>query len=238
MVLIYVDDIIVAGNNSTKISWLNDHLNSQFHIKNLGPLKYFLGIEVARSHTGIFLKQRKYVLDVLVECGLTACKPCKTPMEQHHQLDLIIDEDYDDPAQYRLIIERLLYLTITRPDISHAVHILSQFMNQPKLIHFETAMCVLHYLKSTPGQGIFFPSDNAKILKGYCDVDWADSRICRKSTTGYIIFLGSSPISWRSKKQSMVSRSIAEAEYRAMATTTSEIAWLVRLFKELGISQT
>ncbi|KAK3012143.1 hypothetical protein RJ639_012142 [Escallonia herrerae] len=235
-VLIYVDDVIVTGTDSAKISWLKHYLDTKFHIKDLGKLKYFLGIEVARSSNGIVLSQRKYVLDILTECGLTGCKPSSSPMAEQHQLDLNSGELCDDPGQYRRLIDRLLYLTITRPDISYVVHILSQFMHKPRRPHYDAAIRVLRYLKNSPGQGILLSSNSSLSLRAYCDVDWAGCPTTRKSTTGYIVFLGSSPISWRSKKQSIVSRSTAEAEYRAMATTASEIIWLLRLLSDLGLS--
>ncbi|KAK3038369.1 hypothetical protein RJ639_030269 [Escallonia herrerae] len=235
-VLIYVDDVIVTGTDSAKISWLKHYLDTKFHIKDLGKLKYFLGIEVARSSDGIVLSQRKYVLDILTECGLTGCKPSSSPMAEQNQLDLNSGELCDDPGQYRRLIGRLLYLTITRPDISYVVHILSQFMHKPRRPHYDAAIHVLRYLKNSPGQGILLSSNSSLSLRAYCDADWAGCPTTRKSTTGYIVFLGSSPISWRSKKQSIVSRSTAEAEYRAMATTASEIIWLLRLLSDLGVS--
>ncbi|KAK3032613.1 hypothetical protein RJ639_036573 [Escallonia herrerae] len=235
-VLIYVDDVIVTGTDSAKISWLKHYLDTKFHIKDLGKLKYFLGIEVARSSDGIVLSQRKYVLDILTECGLTGCKPSSSPMAEQHQLDLNSGELCDDPGQYRRLIGRLLYLTITRPDISYVVHILSQFMHKPRRPHYDAAIRVLRYLKNSPGQGILLSSNSSLSLRAYCDADWAGCPTTRKSTTGYIVFLGSSPISWRSKKQSIVSRSTAETEYRAMATTASEIIWLLQLLSDLGVS--
>ncbi|KAK3034295.1 hypothetical protein RJ639_034099 [Escallonia herrerae] len=149
-VLIYVDDVIVTGTDSANISWLKHYLDTKFHIKDLGKLKYFLGIEVARFSDGIVLSQRKYVLDILTECGLTGCKPSSSLMTEQHQLDLNSGELCDDPGQYRRLIGRLLYLTITRPDISYVVHILSQFMHKPRRPHYDAAIRVLRYLKNSP----------------------------------------------------------------------------------------
>ncbi|KAK3036241.1 hypothetical protein RJ639_030783 [Escallonia herrerae] len=182
-VLVHVDDVIIIGTDSNHICKLKNYLDTKFHIKNLGKLKYFLGIEVARSPAGIFLSQRKYVLDILAECGLTGCKPASFPMEQQHKLSNESGEICKNPEEYRRLVGRLLYLNITRPNISYAVHILNQFMHDPRQPHLDAAYRVLHYLKG-------------------------------------------SPVSWRAKKQTVVSRSSAEAEYRAMATTTSEIIWL------------
>ncbi|KAK3015419.1 hypothetical protein RJ639_007491 [Escallonia herrerae] len=213
-VLVYVDDVIITGTDSDHICKLKNYLDTKFHIKNLGKLKYFLGIEVARSPAGIFLSQRKYILDILAECGLTGCKPASFPMEQQHKLSNESGEICKNPKEYRRLVGRLLYLNITRPDISYAVHILSQFMHDPRQPHLDAA------------------------YRAFCDVDWAGCPMTRKSTTGYIIFLGSSPVSWRAKKQTVVSRSSAEAEYRAIATTTSEIIWLKQLLQDLKVSCT
>ncbi|KAK2978835.1 hypothetical protein RJ640_030646 [Escallonia rubra] len=222
-----------AGTDSTKISWLKHYLDTKFHIKDIGKIKYFLSIEVARSSNGVTLSQRKYVLDILTECGLTDFKPTSSPMAEQHQLDLNSGELCDDPGQYRRLIGELLYLTITRPDISYAVHILSQFKHKPRRPHYDVAMRVLCYLKNLPGQGILLSSDSSLSPCAYCNADWADCPTTCRSTIGYIVFLGSSPISWRSNKQSIVSCSTAEAEYMAMTTTASEIIWLLRLISDL-----
>ncbi|WRX26121.1 Reverse transcriptase [Theobroma cacao] len=172
-VLIYVDDVIITGTNLTRINFLKWYLDDKFHIKDLGKLIYFLGIEVARSPTGIALCQRKYVLDILVESGMMGSKPVAFPMEQHHQLIAGSGKPCEDPGQYWHLVGRLLYLTITRPDISYAVHILSQFMHDPRQPHLKAAYRVLYYLENAPGQSIFLPSDNSLTLRAYCDADWA-----------------------------------------------------------------
>ncbi|KAK2996941.1 hypothetical protein RJ639_024875 [Escallonia herrerae] len=225
----------LSGTDPVKIHKLKQYLDKKFHIKDLGKLKYFLGIEVARSTIGVSLSQRKYVLDILSESGLLGSKPSSTSMDQQHKLTPDTGSMCSDPGQYRRLVGRLLYLTITRPDNSYAVHVLSQFMHAPRQPHLDAALQVLRYLKGAPGQGILLPANSSLTLHAYCDADWAGCPSTRRSTTGYIIFLGSSPISWRSKQQSVVSRSSAEAEYRAMATTSSEVIWLVRLLHDLHI---
>lgn len=135
--LIYIDDVILAGNNLDSITEVKRYLDQTFSIKDIGILKYFLGIEVARSAKGIVLSQRKYTLDILHETKMENSRPSKFPMEQNCNLRVKEDDPDTDASRYRRLLGRLLYLTITRPDITYAVNILCQFMNTPKQIHME-----------------------------------------------------------------------------------------------------
>jgi len=143
------------------------------------------------------------------------------------------DHPLSDPTQYRWLVGKLIYLTITRPDISYVVQLLSQFMVSPIVEHMKTANHVLRYLKSSPGEGFFLAVDSSTHLTAYCDSNWASCLMGRCSTTGYAVILGQSLISWHTKKQDIVSRSSAEAEYRAMAMTSCEITWLLTLLFDL-----
>ncbi|KAK3018899.1 hypothetical protein RJ639_005104 [Escallonia herrerae] len=201
------------------------------YLKDLGPLNYFLGIEVARGPHGLFLSQHKYALDILSESGLSASKPAAFPMEQNHSLALTGGPLLSDLGPYRRLIGRLIYLTITRPDICYAVHVLSQFMQSPRSQHWDAALWVLRYLKAAPAQGLFLLADSPLQIYAFCDSDWASCPLTRHSVTEYFISLGNSPISWRTKKQPTVSRSSAEAEYHSMAITT----WLKSFLLSLGI---
>lgn len=172
--LIYVDDVLLVGNNDSTITSVKKHLDTLFSIKDLGPLKYFLGIEVARSGKGIVLSQRKYTLDILEESGLQGSRPSAFPMEQNLRLTNDDDSPHVDSLRYRRLIGRLLYLTVTRPDIQFAVNYLSQFISAPRHIHMEAAIRILRFLKSTAGQGLFLPANNDFQLEAYCDADWGD----------------------------------------------------------------
>jgi len=205
-------------------------------------------LEFARSDAGILIHQRKYALELISDMGLAGGKPVSTPMELNQKLTTVEfddnipptnpDEMLKDPTSYQRLIGRLLYLTTTRPDISFVVQCLSQFMHSPKASHMEAALRLVRYLKSAPGLGILMLSVGGTELKVFCDADWGACINSRRSITGYLVQYGGSPISWKSKKQVTVSRSSAEAEYRAMASTAAEIVWIVGLFEELGVKIT
>ena len=131
-ILVYVDDIILAGNNLQYIEETKQFLAQQFKLKDLGVLKYFLGIEVTRSPTGISLSQRKYALEILEDTGFLGAKPARFPMEQNLALTQFNGALLDDPSSYRRLVGKLIYLTITRPDLVYVVHVLSQFMDKPR----------------------------------------------------------------------------------------------------------
>lgn len=234
-VLAYVDDLVIAGNNSTACEHFKQHLSKWFHMKNLGTFKYFLGIELAHGKTGLFLCQRKYALDTLDECGMLGCKPSSFPLEQNHTLALDKKDLFSNPTQYRRLIGHLIYLTITRPELTYFVHILRQFMQAPRQGHWEAAMRVFRYLKSSPGQGIILPKDNDLKLTAFCDSDWAACPLTRRSISGYLVKLGTALISWKTKKQVTVSRTLSEAEYRALAHATREVLGLRGLLKCLQV---
>jgi hypothetical protein len=160
---------------------------------------------------------------LLARSGLSDNRTAATPMDIHLQLCLDDGSPLKDPSRYRHIVGSLVYLTITRPDIAHVVHILSQFVSASTSVHYGHLLRVLRYLRGTTSRGLFYACDSPLRLHAYSDATWTSDRIDRQSITGYCIFLGSSPIAWKSKKQGVVSRSSAEAELCAIATTTAEI---------------
>jgi hypothetical protein len=233
-VLVYFDDLVLAGSDSTAIATLKQDLQNAFSIKDLGPLSYFLGMEVLRTDKGIFLCQRKYALDLLEDIGLLAAKPSSTPMDHTTRLHTDDTDLLQDVSMYCRLVGRLIYLTNTRPDLSYAVGRLSQFMNKPSNAHYHAACKVLRYIKGSLAKGIFFSASSDLRLSAYIDSDWAACKDSRRSVSGFVFLLGSSLISWKSKKQSVVSRSSSEAEYRAMALAVCEAKWLQKLFKDFA----
>ncbi|XP_034212963.1 uncharacterized mitochondrial protein AtMg00810-like [Prunus dulcis] len=133
ILIVYVDDIIVTGNDAEEQLKLQKYLSQEFEMKDSGDLKYFLGIEVARSKTGIFLSQRKYVMVLLSETGMLGCKPANTPIEMNHKLCEDMDQEPTNKEQYQLLVGRLIYLAHTRPNIAYAVSVVSQFMHSSSI---------------------------------------------------------------------------------------------------------
>ena len=169
-------------------------------MKDLGPLHYFLGLEVHQSAKGIVLHQHKYALDLIEMAGLQGSAPVDTPVEVNVQLQQDSGDPLSDPTLYRRLVGSLIYLTITRPDISYAVNLVSQFMTDPRHLHLAAVRRIIKYLLRTPTRGLFYPANNSLTLKAYSDADWAGCPDTRRSTTGWCMYLGDSLISWKCKK--------------------------------------
>lgn len=149
IVLVYVDDLLLTGNDAELIEETKLTLHSHFKIKDLGELKYFLGIEFMKSNEGIVMNQRKYALELIAEAGLGNAKPYMTPLDCTQKLtsaEFEPDALYEYVSKYQRLVGKLLYLTLTRPDIAFAVQLLSQFMQQPKASHWKAALRVVRYL--------------------------------------------------------------------------------------------
>jgi hypothetical protein len=165
---------------------------------------------------------------------MLGCRPLSTPINPNHKLCA----ESGDPVNketYQRLVGRLIYLCHTRPDISYAVSVVSRYMHDPRSGHLDVVYRILRYLKSSPGKGLMFKSHGHLNIEGYCDADWASCLDDRRSTSGYCVFVGGNLVSWRSKKQSVVSRSTAEAEYRAMSLVVSEMLWVKNLLSELNV---
>uniref|UniRef100_A0A2N9IQ13 Integrase catalytic domain-containing protein n=1 Tax=Fagus sylvatica TaxID=28930 RepID=A0A2N9IQ13_FAGSY len=237
ILLVYVDDIILTGDDAPGISQVKQDLGKVFDVKDLGSLRYFLGIEVARSRNGISLSQRKYTLDLLQDTGMLGCRPASTPMDPNLKLSTESGDLLLNPSMYQRLVGRLIYLTNTRPDLTFVVSVVSQFMHAPRTAHLDAVYHILRYLKTSPGLGLFYSASHQSGLSCFTDADYAGSQTDRRSTTGLSTFYGNHLISWKSKKQAVVSRSSAEAEYRAMAQGTCEILWLRSILNELGFTE-
>lgn len=198
--LVYVDDILIVGNDKDDIQHVKDYLNDQFSIKDLGNAKYFLGVEISKNSSDLFLNQRKYTLDILNDTGMVGCKPANTPLPTGISLTDMNNELYTNISEYRRLIGRLLYMNITRPDLTYVVQQLSQYVKSPTSAHWDATMHLVRYLKGTITTRMHLPSTSNFRLYTYCDASWASCSQTKKSVTGYYIFLGNSLVSWKTKK--------------------------------------
>ncbi|RVW88523.1 Retrovirus-related Pol polyprotein from transposon TNT 1-94 [Vitis vinifera] len=177
ILIVYVDDIILSGNDMGELQNLKKYLSEEFEVKDLGNLKYFLGMEVARSRKGIVVSQRKYILDLLKETGMLGCKPIDTPMDSQKKLGIEKESTPVDRGRYQRLVGRLIYLSHTRPDIGFAVSAVSQFMHNPTEEHMEAVYRILRYLKMTPGKGLFFRKTENRDTEVYSDADWQETSL-------------------------------------------------------------
>ncbi|KAL5795083.1 hypothetical protein ACOSP7_003677 [Xanthoceras sorbifolium] len=233
IVLVYIDDLIITGDDVEEICRTKENLSVRFQMKELGQLKHFLGLEVDQTLEGIFLYQQKYAKDLLKKFGMLECKPISTPMEPNAKMCAHEGKDLEDALMFRQLVGSLIYLTLTRPDISYAVGVMSRYMQNPKKSHLEAVRRILRYVKSTIDYGLMYKKGENCKLVGYCDADYAGDHDTRRSTTGYMFTLGSGTISWCSKRQPTVSLSTTEAEYRAAAMAAQESTWLIQLMNDL-----
>ncbi|KAK3007174.1 hypothetical protein RJ639_016566 [Escallonia herrerae] len=189
--IVYVDDMVVTGNDPEEREALQGHLSREFKMKDLGPLKYFLGIEVSRSNKGIFLSQRKYALDLLRETGMLACQPVDIPVEEGLKLRIESNQVSVDKGRYQRPVGRLMYLAHTRLDLAYALSIVSQYMHNPGEQHMNAVLRILRYLKFAPGQEILFTkNEDHQSVDVYTDADWAGAIDDMHSTSGYFTFVG------------------------------------------------
>ena len=233
VLLLYVDDILLTG--SDQVDQLLKSLNSRFSMKDLGPPKYFLGVEIEAHSGGLFLHQTAYAKDILHQAAMSNCNSMPTPLPQ--QIDNLNSDLFSEPTYFRSLAGKLQYLTITRPDIQYAVNFVCQRMHAPTVSDFGLLKRILRYLKGTINMGLHIRKDQNLALSAYSDSDWAGCKETRRSTTGFCSLLGPNLISWSAKRQQTVSKSSTEAEYRALTAVAQELTWLSLLLRDLGISQ-
>ncbi|KAF3618809.1 hypothetical protein FXO38_33242 [Capsicum annuum] len=213
ILLLYVDDIILTGSHASLVDNFIRCLSSQFAMKDLSDLHYFLGVHATRTSDGLHLSQQKYVSDLLVKFHMHTCNPIRTPFASQTLISLMDGELISDPTEYQSMVGALQYLTLTRPDIAYAVNVVSQFMYAPRTTHLHSVKHIFRYLQGTINHGIFLKASSpVAIMVAYSDADWACCPDSRRSTTGFVVFLGDNLISWRANKQPTVSRSSTKAD--------------------------
>eukprot|EP00253_Pinus_taeda_P023454 PITA_23454 len=208
ILVLYVDDLLITGSSASAIATVKRALHDSFLMTDMGPLHFFLGLDISQDATGIKLSQAKYARDLLERFRMADCKPAPTPFLSGVRLEDGGDTPLVDSTLYRQLVGSLLYLTHSRPDLSYA---------------------------GTITFGIHYAVGSALNLLGFTDSDWVGDSIDRKSTSGYSLSLGSSPICWSSKKQAAIALSSAEAEYKGVVNITIHTLWLQNFLTELGI---
>ncbi|KAJ9551831.1 hypothetical protein OSB04_015876 [Centaurea solstitialis] len=247
ILLLYVDDMLIAGSDMKKISKLKKQMSEEFEMKDLGPAKQILGMSIARNKKdgSLTLSQEKYIGKALERFKMNdeKTKPRNTPLGSHFRLTKDqsprSEEEKADMADvpYASAIGSLMYAMVcTRPDIAHAVGVVSRFMSDPGREHWEAVKWLLRYLKGTSNMGLCFKGKDS-VLRGYTDADLGGSKKTFKSTTGYIFTVGGTAVSWMSRLQKSVALSTTEAEYMAVAEASKELVWLKTFLEELGKKQ-
>ncbi|GKV42069.1 hypothetical protein SLEP1_g49517 [Rubroshorea leprosula] len=214
LLLLYVDDMIIIRDDVASVEELKQSLSQKFEMKDFSVLSYFLWLEVTFSNDGYLLSQVKYASDLVSKAEPNDGESVSKPLEPNVKLTPMDGSPLFDPTCY-----------------------LQLFMAAPRSTHCATVLRILHYVKETLFHGLHFSTNSFPVVRAYSDVDWAGYPSNRRSTTSYYLFLGNSLISWRSKKQTIPSRSSIEDEYRALGDTTSELLSLQRLLEDMGIPQ-
>ena len=171
LLLLYVDDMIITGDDLNGIQELKVFLNQQFEMKDLGHLSYFLSLEITHSTDGLYITQAKYVSELLSRVGLTDSKTVDTPVELNAHLTPTGGKSLSNPSLYRRLVGSLVYLTVTRPDISYAVHQVSQYLSAPRSTHYAAVLRILRYLKGTLFHGLFYSAQSPLVLRAFSDAD-------------------------------------------------------------------
>jgi hypothetical protein len=249
-VVLYVDDMLLVGNNMDVIKEVKSQLSSKFDMKDLGAANFILGMEIKRDRANrkLWLNQRKYVETILQRFNMHGSKPVKVPIPIGVKLSTDqcpkTQEEEEDMSHvpYASAVGSLMYAMVcTRPDIAHAVGVLSRYMSKPGKEHWTTVKRVFRYLRGTTSYGLCYQGrpglDRVVDIHGFVDADWAGDLDRRRSTSGYVFNLFGGAISWMSKRQAVVALSTTEAEYMAATHASKEAVWLQRLCSGIGLVQ-
>jgi hypothetical protein len=210
---IYVDDIIFGSTNKSFCDKFRKIMTDRFVMSMMGVLTFFLGFQIKQAKEGTFISQTKYTYDILKKFSMDKAKPIKTPMGTNGHLDLDLGSTSVDQKVYRSMIESLIYLYASMPDIMLSVCMCARFQSSPKDCHLRAVKRIMWYLILTSNLGLWYPKGSRFELLGYSNADYVGCKVDRKSTSRTCQLLGRSLVSWSSKKQNSVTLSTAEAEY-------------------------
>jgi hypothetical protein len=245
--LLYVDDMLIATKSILEVNKLKVLLSREFDMKDLGVAKKILGMEIRRNRDAkrLWLSQAGYVKKVLERFSMENAKLVSTPLANHFRLSTsqcpktVEETEYMSKVPYASAVGCLMYAMVcTKPDLAHAVSVVSKYMANPGKQHWDAVKWIFRYLKGTTDYGITFVRQKSNLsVVGYVDADYVGDLDDRTSTIGYVFTLTGGPICWKSMIQSMVAMSTIEAEYMVAAEVAKEALWLRGLVKELGIQQ-
>ncbi|GJS70180.1 ribonuclease H-like domain-containing protein [Tanacetum coccineum] len=230
-----INDIVLTASSTDLLHRIISSLYKEFDMTDLEALNYFLGISVTRDSIGMFLSQKKYALELLKRAQMANCNPTRMSVDTESKLGSDGDP-ISDPTLYRSLAGGLQYLTFTRPDISYAVQQVCLHMHDPREPYLAALKRVLRYVRGTLDFWLQLYASITGSLVAYTDADRAGCPTTRRSTSGYCVFLGDNLLSWSAKRQHILSRSSAEAEYMGVANVVAETVWLRNLLRELHTS--
>lgn len=227
---VFVDDIIVFYQNEITFDTVKHVLKNIFSIKDLGELKYYLGLNIHRSDDGkVKISQRTFILSLLKKFGMDMCKTVETPSS----LKKLTTGNGEAEYPFQSLVGSLMFLAVnTRPDIAFVTSYLSQFNTKFNKEHWLELKRVLQYLRGTIDYALTYRK-TGEYLKGYTDADWANCSMDRKSYTGYYFMLAGGPVMWQAKKQQTTALSSTEAEYMALTAAAKEACYLRRFVSEI-----
>nr|DAD41107.1 TPA_asm: hypothetical protein HUJ06_015430 [Nelumbo nucifera] len=226
IVSLYVDDLIFTRNDESMFYEFKSSMMREFDMTNLGKMRYFLGVEVLQKTDGIYIRQKKYALDVLKRFGMEESNFVHNPIVPGFKVFKDESGVKVDITFFKQVVGSLMYLTSTRPDLMFVVSLISRYMGQPTELHLQAAKRVLRYLKGTTNLGIFYKKGGNDKLVAFTDSDYAGDLEDRKSTSGYA-----------SKKQPIVSLSTTETEFIAATSCTCQAVWMRRILEKLSHTQ-
>lgn len=244
--LLYVDDMLIISKNKETVKKLKERLSSEFEMKDLGPARKILGMEITRNREEnlLELSQKSYLQKVLNTFRMEECKPVKTPLAPHMKFKAATEIEADEQAEkmksvpYANAVGSIMYSMIgSRPDLAYPVGVISRFMSKPLMDHWQGVKWVLRYIKGSVDSRLQYKKESDFVVTGYCDSDYAADLDRRRSITGYTFTVGGNIVSWRSCLQPVVALSTTEAEYIALTEATKEAVWLKELMNELGFTQ-
>ncbi|WVZ93435.1 hypothetical protein U9M48_039413, partial [Paspalum notatum var. saurae] len=235
IVQIYVDDIIFGGSSHALVSSFAEQMSREFEMSLMDELQFFLGLQIKQGPKGTFIHQANYTRDILKKFETGDSKPMTIPMSTNTALDADEDGEAVDQKEFQGIIGSLLYLTATRTDIQFVVRLCARYQASPRTSHRQAVKRIFRYLEFTPELSLWYSSGSSLSLRGFSDADHADCRIDRKSTSGTCQLLGTSLVSWSSRKQASVALSTTEAEYVAAASCCSQLLWMKATLSDFGL---